>query len=136
VLTLLWNVKVTVPHKPAPIVRAVVVFARNELVVSVPPPVDVLKIVLPPILIDCRLPLGFCGQLMVSAVSNWLVPVLFWNVTTTVFVAPEGPRSLPPTTTPAGVAVAVGVGVGVGDAVGVGLCGGGGPPGMVMNAHP
>ena len=61
---------------------------------------------------------------------------MFWNVITIVFVAPEGPRSLPPTTSVAGVAVGVGVGVGVGDAVGVGLGVPGGGPGMVMNAHP
>jgi hypothetical protein len=49
VLTLFWNVNVTTPHAPGPIVRAVAVFDGNEGMVTEPPPVDVLKIVLPPI---------------------------------------------------------------------------------------
>ena len=73
---------------------------------------------------------------MDSAVSVWGLPVLFWNVTTTVFVAFPGLATLPDTTSVAGVAVGVGVGVGVGDVVGVGLGDPGGGPGMVMYAHP
>src|SRR5882724_11633795 len=91
--------------------------------VSEPPPVDVLKIVVPPILIVFRLPLVACGQVMDSPVSSWPTAVLFWNETLTVFAEPPLPPYVwPPATTVPGVAVgvAVGVGVGVGVAVGAG----------------
>ena len=113
-LTLFWNVNVKVVHEPAAIVRWAVV-PSSELVVSEPPPVDVLKILVPPILIWVRLPLVACGQVMDSPVSTWLTVVLFRNVITTVL--PE--NVLLVTTTVCGVAVGVGVDVGVDVAVGV-----------------
>src|SRR6266852_3225230 len=85
--------------------------------VSVPPPVDVLKITVPPILIDCRLPLIACGQVMDSPVSTWATAVLFWNVIVIVFPA----NVLLVTMIVAGVAVGVGVAVAVAVAVAVGV---------------
>ena len=69
-LTLFVKLNVKVAHEPAAIVRWAVVPSSPGGMVSEPPPVDVLKIVVLPSVILVRLPLVPCGQVMESPVST------------------------------------------------------------------